>query len=174
MKVLIFGNVGSGKTTLIKKLNDIFPFEVISIDDFRRKFGDGSKEKELAARQYFLLAVKEKENQFIECLGVGMVADKLFELLGLTDEIIICIVLISSNDTCLSRLPNRNWDIPFPYPTDKVNSLIERTAEKISANEIENLWSKRENTIVVKKNNELLSDLENILIETTALIQEHF
>ena len=171
MKVLIFGNVGSGKTTIVNKLVELYPFEIIAIDDFRRKYGNGTMEKEVVARDNFLLAVSKQENQFVECLGVGIVADKLFELLSVTNEMIVCIVVNASKNVCLSRLSGRIWNVPFPYSIDKVNSLIDRTDAKIAANEIECSWRKREKTIIFKKNNESLKDLENIIVETNIIIQ---
>ncbi len=173
MKVLVFGNVGSGKTTFINRLRVIYPFRKTLIDDFRKEYGDCTMDKEMLARNKFLAAAKKNENQFIECLGVGSVADKLFEVICSSNELIICIVLVSSRHTCLSRLSDRNWDIPFPHSIDKVNSLVERTEYKIANNEIEELWGRRASTIVLVRHNELTADLENIMAETTAIIQKH-
>ena len=105
MKILVFGNIGSGKTTVANRLKDKYPFEIISIDDYRRKFSDCSKEGEIIARDSFYRdAGKEKENQIIKCLGVGDVADRLYELLFDIKEPIICLILVVSKTLFPHRL----------------------------------------------------------------------
>lgn len=163
MKVLVFGNVGSGKTTVLNKLKEVFPFEVIAIDDFRRKFSDGSKLGELDARDNFFAAIKPNQNQFIECIGVGKVADRLHNLLESNFELVICLTLLASKEICQERLSNRIWDIPFPDPLEKVSSLLERTDVKISNKEINEKWSSRQNTILLERENIKPTDIQIII-----------
>lgn len=136
MKVLVFGNVGSGKTTLINSLSKILPYSKISIDDFRRKFGDGSEEAELTARQKFFEAILRNDNQFIECTGTGEVADRVFSLLKTSDEQVICITLTTPKEICVKRLTNRTWNIPFPKPLKEVFAFMDRTEMKITGGDI--------------------------------------
>lgn len=151
MKILVFGNVGSGKTTVTKALRADLPWKAISIDDFRQKYGDGSKEKELIARKHFFNAIHESQNQFIECIGIGQVAEELFSLIYKYREKFLCLKLTTPKEVCKARLKHRKWDIPFPQPLERVKSLIERMDEKIRKEEIEKLWGQRTNTTVLSK-----------------------
>ncbi|MDB5088589.1 MAG: hypothetical protein JWR09_2583 [Mucilaginibacter sp.] len=171
MKILVFGNVGSGKTTLISLLSKSVLFEVVAIDDFRRKFSDGSKEGETEARKQFFASIKKNKNQFIECIGVGKVADELFELLNKNTVIAICLILHASKEICINRLANRVWDIPFPEAVENVPSLLERTESKIQSGEIAATWSKRNNTTIVYKQNIATEDIELIGLDLIKLIK---
>lgn len=173
MKILIFGNIGSGKTTNINRLKKFIPFEVIAIDDFRRKYGNGSKESELVARKNFFEAIKPEQNQFIESIGVGKVADELFELLCNNNEQVICLTLLTPKEICKPRLLNRIWDIPFPKPIEEVSSLLERTETKIRAGEINNQWSKRKNLTLISKENNEFRYIDTIATELITLINQN-
>lgn len=174
MKILVFGNISSGKTTLLNRLKEIVPFEVIAIDDYRRKYGNGSKEAEVIARENFLDAIEPNKNQFVECIGVGKVADTLYELLSHSDETIICLTLITPKEICKSRLENRIWDIPFPEPTEKVFALLEKTEIAIQSGIINEKWSKRKNTIIISKQNLELKDIDEIISQLIILMEnEH-
>lgn len=162
MKVLVFGNVGTGKTTLINSLCKILPYSKVSIDDFRRRFGDGSEEAELIVREKFFEEILRNEDQFIECTGTGEVADRLFSLLKASDEQIICITLITPKDVCKKRLTNRKWNIPFPKPLEEVFSFIDRVELKISGGEIIKQWAKRPNTLLISYKNNEPSDIDLI------------
>lgn len=163
MKLLVFGNVGSGKSSLIKRLVKYYPWEVVSIDDYRRRYGDGSKRRELIARREFIEALKSDKDQFVECVGLGKVAETLFQRLHNNDEQVICIVLHSLKQTCRMRLKNREWDVPFPASLSRVNTSIERNDVVIRTWAIEKRWSKRRNTIVMFRNNMTPSDAREIV-----------
>lgn len=173
MKILVFGNVGSGKTTLLNKLKEVLPWQIITIDDFRRKHGNGSKEKELIAQKHFFEAINTNENQFIECIGVGKVSEELFSFLCKTDEKLICLKLIAPKEICRKRLEKRIWNIPFPAPLEKVNPLIDRTEERINGGGIEILWSKRNNTTIISKENIYFADIDEIVNEVIKLLEQH-
>ncbi len=173
MKIFVFGNIGSGKTTILKKLKKNFPWKVIAIDDFRRAYGDGSKENELIAQEHFLGAIKSNENQFIECIGVGKVSEKLFSYLYKNDELFICIKIITPKEICKSRIEDRLWDIPFPKTLEKVNPLIDITEKRINKGGIEVLWGQRNNTIIISKENIYFRDIEEIVYEIIKIINQH-
>ena len=94
----------------------------------------------MIAQRKFLDDIIESENQFIECIGLGRVADRLFSKISLYNERIICIKLIVSKEICKKRLINRTWDIPFPEPLEKVDLLINNTEERFHQGKIELLW----------------------------------
>ncbi len=172
MKILAFGNIGSGKTTLLNKLREVFPWKIIAIDDFRKKYGDSSKEKELVAQEHFFEAITTNENQFIECIGVGKVSEELFTFLSKTDEELICLKLIVPKEICRARLESRIWDIPFPQPLEKVNPLIERTEQRINGGGIESLWGKRTNTTIISKVNIQIQDIDKTVTELVTLFEQ--
>lgn len=171
MKILVFGNVGSGKTTVLNRLQKLFPWQIIAIDDYRRKYGDGSKEKELIAQKHFFEAVKSNETQFIECLGVGKVSEELFFQLSKNNEKLICIKLITPKEICRLRLKNRNWDVPFPNSLDKVNPLIDRTEDRINKKGIEKIWGKRNNTTIISIKNIRFENINEIVNEIIDLFE---
>lgn len=172
MKVLLFGNVGSGKTTLINKLKELFSFEVIAIDDYRRKYGDGTKEGEILAKKNFLHSIILHKNQFIECIGVGQLADDLYESLSHTDEKIVCLTIIVPKEVCKTRLESRVWNIPFPEPLEKVFRLLEKTELRIENGLIEQKWGKLKNAILLFKNNILPCDADMIVKEVSMMLNE--
>lgn len=171
MKIVVFGNVGSGKTAILSKLKEKIPFDIIAIDDFRRQYGDGSEEGETTARKMFLESIDENKNQFIECIGIGKVANELFDKLNQSIEPLICLTVNAPKEICQSRLSGRIWDIPFPKSLEEVRSLIERTEIKIQANEIFDKWHKRKNTTLLSKENIHLNDIALIVSEVASLIK---
>lgn len=165
--------MGAGKTTVLLKLKEIFSFPIIAIDDYRRQYGKGNIESELEARNKFITAIHKDENQFIECLGVGKVADSVFELLKFSSEPVICLILCTPKEICKIRLSDRKWDIPYPEPIEKTISLLERTDLKIRSKAIIEKWNSRINTIILERNNINQDDLENIKSDLIKLIRQN-
>lgn len=146
MKILIFGNLGSGKTYLAKKLLEVFPnFEYLSIDDFRRKYGDGSMEKEKIAKQEFFNSILPDKFQLIEATGLGDTGEIIASKLKDTFEMKFIVILKIPLETCLERLKYRIWDIPYPAPTHKAFELTESTDKLIFENAIQSIWSNSKN-----------------------------
>lgn len=165
MKILVFGNIGAGKTSLINRLNEFYHWEILAIDNFRRRYGDGSKEKEKIAQQQFFRSIKPNHDQFIECIGVGKVSEKLSKYLKRFKELFICIKIITPKEICKNRLLSRNWDIPFPKPLKEVDPLIDKTEERFRNGLAEELWGKRNNTVIITKEYTLLDDINKLVEE---------
>jgi adenylate kinase family enzyme len=171
MKLAVFGNTGSGKTLLINHLSKTLSWEIVSIDDYRRKYSDGSKDGELFARQKFFCAVKKDENQLIECTGFGNVAHGLFEKLNCINEKLICLTLLATKEICIQRIEKRVWDVPFPSPASNISLFLEKVHSAIGAGYIESMWGKRNNTVLISKRNANSQDFEEITQYITKKIQ---
>ncbi|HZZ74670.1 MAG TPA: AAA family ATPase, partial [Puia sp.] len=169
MKILVFGNIGSGKTTLAKRLLETLPFELTAVDDFRRTYGDGSKTGELLARKHFFESIVEGKNQLIECTGVGRVAEGLFEVINQMAGPVIVLTLLVPQAVCKLRIARRIWDIPFPHPLEKVDDLIGRTEIRIQEGAIAGLWNKRSNSLQLYRENNDEKDLANVVAELDVL-----
>lgn len=147
MKILIFGNIASGKTTLALELNRCLPqFQYLAIDNFRRDYGDGSMEKDKQAREMFFHSIEENKNQIIEAMGLGDVGAFLAETLGPLPEPKFIILLKTPLDVCMKRMEQRIWDVPYPAPEEKALSLAEITDELISDNMLDYFWENATNT----------------------------
>lgn len=147
MKVLIFGNLASGKTTLALKLTrKLSQFQYLAIDNFRRDYGDGSMEKEKQAKEMFFQSIKENKNQIIEAMGFGDGGAFLAETLGPLSEPKLIVLLKTPLNVCLKRLEQRKWDVPYPAPKEKAFSLARITHELISDDILAFLWESALNT----------------------------
>ena len=141
MKILIFGNIASGKSTLIDKLKIVLSdFEIIAIDDFRKCYGNGSMEYEKYAKQRFLEAIVPCKNQIIEAMGTGNTGKYLFEKLSVLQEHNLVVILQTPLSVCQERLKQRKWDIPYPAPTKQAFILAEETDKKIISGSLATFW----------------------------------
>jgi uridine kinase len=102
VKILIAGNIASGKSTIIREvLKDLEGWTYHAIDDYRAKYGDHTEVGEDSARGAFIRDIVLTDNCIIECSGIG----KLYSLIKpqLTHKI-----LVRTNATnCLSRYKER-------------------------------------------------------------------
>ena len=162
MKILVLGNMGSGKTTVLTRLRKAFPFEVVAVDDYRRKYGDGTEKGESSARQNLIKAIRPYKNQYIECIGLGKTSEAVFELLSKNEEPLICLKLVAPKEICERRLRARKWDIPFPQPLIKTSELIDNMDKRIAAGLIEEFWGKKSNTVILSCRNTTRKDIEKI------------
>ncbi|QSB02017.1 hypothetical protein JWZ98_03380 [Methylomonas sp. EFPC1] len=72
MKILLIGNISSGKSVIGRLLVDEFNnFEYISIDSIRKVYGDETAEAEEECKEIFLSKIHSTRDQIIEFSGGG-------------------------------------------------------------------------------------------------------
>lgn len=110
----IFGCPNSGKTTLRKALAERHPdYQSYCIDDFRRRYGDGSFEGESYAQIRF--GDEMMKGGFFECSGTGM--STVCNLSAYRNRPQYIVVLDAPADDCISRMVSGKYvGIPFPFP----------------------------------------------------------
>ena len=71
MKILIIGNIGSGKTTLGRKIQELTGFRFVQIDELREKYLKNSISGEYLSLHKFLKEIEEHKDIILEFTGVG-------------------------------------------------------------------------------------------------------
>jgi len=152
MKILVCGNINSGKSYLVEKLKKIFShYAVAQIDAFREIYGDGTIEKELIARNEFIQRVKQEENIIVELSGMGPLGEQLEATLPAKTFIIIHID--TDSQTCIERLKDKDFSlIPYPTYAEKLVDTIERIGKEFQNGEFYNLWVEKALQIIKVKN----------------------
>lgn len=154
MKILLFGSIAAGKTEIANEILKVHPgFEYIAIDDYRRKYGDGSMLSELTVRKRFIAAIKKLKNQIIEASGLGELGYSIFEKLADTNDKILLVILYSDVPEIMKRVKKRIWDIPFPGEQENLDQIIQRINLELSFGKIETIWAVRENLNIYRTEN---------------------
>lgn|SRR5574344_1618125 len=171
MKVLIFGNIASGKSYLSNKIREQIPdLEYLSVDDFRRKIGDGSMEKEKSAKRTFLNSIVPNRFQLIEATGFGDTGETIAQILQQTSELKMILILKIPLETCLKRLKTRVWDTPYPAPPEQAFKLAENTDKLIDCNLLQTLWAEIENCKIL----EIVNVTDEEIQKTIHTIKENY
>ncbi len=166
MKILLFGSIAAGKTTLAKEiLKHHSDFCTIAIDDYRKKFGDFTMSGEIKAQKQFISAVKKNKNQIIEASGLGKLGTEMYEKVIKFDENIFVIILYISIDEINKRLETRIWDIPFPGKQDKLEEIIYSINFGVQFGKIPIMWSEAPKTTVFQIENKN-KNTRNFIIKT--------
>jgi adenylate kinase family enzyme len=147
MIIFIFGNIGSGKSTIAKRLLLKLRYSYYSIDDFRKDFSDGSVDGENLAKKEFLKAISKKEFVIIESLGVGNLNHRLYEIYKNNLSKKIVVLLDVPKEICFERLRLRNWDIPFPKSYGTFEQIWENTHHRLFVEQQYLKWEKLPNCI---------------------------
>lgn len=158
MRVLVFGNINSGKSFAIAKMKRLFPhYDVISIDDMRRRYGDGSLEGEELARNMFVGEAVKAKDAFIETTGVGWAAFFLLEELKPRSFIIIYVA--EGPDICIERISAKEFSAtPYPWPDESKEGAIRNIDAQFKSGMLKRLWKDRALDIIeVNNESELLS-----------------
>lgn len=105
MKLIVTGNIASGKSTVAKKIAEKLDWQLVQIDSFRMKYGGKSSDEDFKAKKEFVSECSKRKNQVIEILGKGTTAYMLYAALQKHKCLIVQIV--ATKKTCASRYQNR-------------------------------------------------------------------
>ncbi|MCF1439594.1 MAG: hypothetical protein LPD71_12895 [Shewanella sp.] len=131
MRVFVFGNLNSGKTTLSQQLLQHLPeYKHLSLDDFRRQYSDASLEGEERAIRQFVDAVLSTPNAIVDFTGHGQAATQLQAKLPNTCGIML--IKASSPEQAKANLVIRKYsELPYPSQFTDIESVPE-TIDRLS------------------------------------------
>lgn len=137
MKLIFLGNTCSGKSTLIRSVNNILKWEVIAIDEFRKVHGNFFWDGNRKAQQHFINSIRlHGENQIIEASGMGITAQRLKETVNKIDDKIKLVIMNTSALTCRDRAYAKDWTelkMPDAHPREIEYRIKSYDLKKITA-----------------------------------------
>ncbi len=169
MKILVLGNIGSGKTTLsqqfIQKYQD---WGYLAIDDYRRNISDGTMPGDAKAKSAFVHAITHDDTrQIIECTGLGRLGSSVFRRMKKYEGRLVVLVLMTSLETCKERIENRVWDIPFPEKMIQGEDLVNKLNKIFASSFLFERWGLKEKTTFIQLDSESISlEQQMILLDT--------
>lgn len=148
MRFFILGNINAGKSTFAKKIqlylkSKGLEYPILSIDDFRKKYGNGSKKSENIAQNKFYLSINKTQNAIIEMVGFGDIATNIIESLDKNSCIIIYIE--SPLNICLKRLKTKKKmleSIPYPESINNIEKTIRNLDAYFTRGKLQEKWEK--------------------------------
>ncbi len=162
-KILLFGNLGAGKSSLAWQLNLILGWPIVAIDDFRKKYGDSTEISERKCQEIFAHTASYNECQIIECTGLGITGKLLQESLKMFSGNIFLFVIDSDIEKIYQRIKNRNWkDIPLPPTSETIYETILRLDQELRKNNFSFIQEWNVTFSCILKNNSQ-QDYDNIL-----------
>ncbi len=137
-KILLVGTMGSGKTTVAKRLAKDTGFPYTSIDDCRMKYGDGTMVGEDLAWDHFLAACANPAPAILEFSGCGPHAKETFDALRDFRIPVTIVWLAPPVETCIARALQRKQEVPAPYAWPPLERAI-----PVFHDAIEDAWSSK-------------------------------
>lgn len=113
-KILVLGNLGTGKTTLARPLAQHLGWRFASIDDCRRSHGDGTPAGELRAWAAFVEVAASAGAVVMECSGVGPHVPLLRLALRESGDRVGVLWVHAPIATCVARVRDRSACAPYP------------------------------------------------------------
>ena len=133
-KLLVLGNIASGKSELARALGRETGWPVAGIDDARRRVGDGTPAGEARAWSDFLEVAEAPAPAVLECTGGGPFVH-LLRLAFQCSTLPWGVVLVrTSAEECLRRARLRGFDVPYPdfgVALEEVVVHVERELDRL-------------------------------------------
>lgn len=141
MRIFVFGNINAGKSYSIQNLKDnqFSDYLILNIDQYRRRFGDGSKEGEILSQEQFAKDIHDTKNCFVECTGLGPLGHRLHDKLAYKND--IALYINTDINTCLKRIENKDFSqTPYPEVEEALEDTIKRCGKEFESGELSQLW----------------------------------
>ena len=125
-KILITGNIGSGKTSLCQALAKASGWTALGIDDARRIASDGTPHGEALAWAKFLEHAQTPGDTILEYTGCGPNSHLVNESLRRSRCQVLKVALKLPVAACAKRIAKRTWDIPYPFAKLPDEAILQR------------------------------------------------
>ncbi len=140
MRILIIGNIGSGKTTLGKIIQELTGFKFIQIDEIRRKYLKEKISEEYFCLQEFLKNIEDNNNVILEFTGAGCHKFAIKRALELTgDSVLIFLCKTKLLSTLRERIEKKAFDYGNPFNID-INEHILYIEDNIKQDICSKFW----------------------------------
>ena len=173
MKILIIGNIASGKTTLGMKISEMLDIPLVEIDKIREKYLiHGRVSEEYLCFYHFLRHAESDENIILEFTGVGChkyAVRKALELSGHKVLVIVC--RTDSLSINLQRLKSKNYSYAHPFDIDIQKHVF--FVEKELTKDLENGFWKLKNFIVIEVFMNRPDDIEKNIEKIKAVLRDY-
>lgn len=166
MKILIIGNIGSGKTTLGKKIQEKISYSFIQIDELREKYFKKKVSEEYYCLYEFLRAIEDGKNVILEFTGVGCHKFAIKRALELTNDNKIIIYCKNRNfSTILERLKHKKLINKFPFNIE-IKNHINFIKEELENETLTDFWKIKNSifiSIYMDNPGDLIENVNNII-----------
>lgn len=165
MKILIIGNIGSGKTTLGNKIQEITGFKFVQIDELREKYLNNSVSGEYYSLYQFIKNIEENDNLILEFTGAGCHKFAIKRALELNDiKVMIILCLTREFSLIKKRAGNKKFLYTPPFDID-LEEHVKFINKELSNDLTNNFWNMPHFELVqfyMDDFNDLNSNIESI------------
>ncbi len=148
MKILIIGNIGSGKTMLGTKIQKLTDYKFIQIDELREKYLKNAVSEEYCCFYQFLKNIEENKNLILEFTGAGChkyAVKRALELTGDSVLIILCKTKLLS--TLRERIKEKEFNYGNPFNLD-INEHISFIENDLNQDICSKFWISKNFTFI--------------------------
>jgi predicted nucleotidyltransferase len=141
MRILVFGNINAGKSRVVEYVRHLVPgLPILSIDGYRKKYGDGSFDGDQRAIQQFVSDVARTTRCVVECTGLGPLGTQLHDALSEKESVVLHV--ITAETTCLDRIAGKDFaNTPYPPFDEQLPDTIRRCHAEFARGDLEAMWS---------------------------------
>lgn len=134
MRIFVVGNINAGKTQVVNQLIELFPnYTVISIDQYRMQYSDGTLEQEEKTQQKFANDIIATEDAIIEYSGGSKITNLFIN--DLRRNSFVVIEVMEDVNICLERIRLKDFSkIPYPKFDEKLEDTILRLDKEYKNN----------------------------------------
>ena len=138
MKILIEGNMASGKSTYTRALAAALSLPCLSMDAMRsRAWAEGIKggsQREAHARRAMMDALDKQGGYVMERTGTGEFDQEVLQKVTLSQGKVMRVLILAAPSVCVNRMESRGDSRAYPLPPwmSDAEDFIYKTAERIA------------------------------------------